>query len=300
MASHKPSQAKPSQPNSKSSSQTQKGTTMQVTPGTPKFEIPLPPGYKTQQMPMPSARHPLQRFGAPSRGMRNSDFEDEMLTSDPPRQAAGLSSFAGSFKFNASYGWHFQYLTIIGLTLASLTFLCGSLADITLSRPIFRTKNILSICSAPLAVLISSLYWGIKSIDASLVVPEWAILDPLVDIGFHAIPALALTLDLLFFSPPWTIDLSAAFLLSSFLAGTYWFWVELCFTKNGFYPYPLFEQLSTPWRGVLFTGCAVAMAGVTVVLKGVYGVLNRGGKGRGVKRVLRGREQKVGGGEKGR
>ena len=72
---------------------------------------------------------------------------------------------------NESYGWHFQYLTIIGLSLATMTFITGLLADITLSPQLFLIKNLLSGCSAPLQVLISTLYWGLSAIDRHLVVP---------------------------------------------------------------------------------------------------------------------------------
>ncbi|MCJ1322739.1 hypothetical protein MMC15_008089 [Xylographa vitiligo] len=105
-------------------------------------------------------RHPLQRLPSPSRGV-SSIFH-----------AAGVSSFAASFKYlvdwpnpvNDSYGWHFQYLTIIGLALATMTFVFGSLADITASRRLFAVKNALSVCSAPLEILISLLYWGIRAV----------------------------------------------------------------------------------------------------------------------------------------
>lgn len=63
---------------------------------------------------------------------------------------------------NEAYGWHFQYLTVIGLTLATLTFTAGLLADMTLSARLFLVKNLLSVCSAPMEVLISILYWGIR------------------------------------------------------------------------------------------------------------------------------------------
>lgn len=61
-----------------------------------------------------------------------------------------------------AYGWHFQFLTIIGLSLATVTFAAALLADLTLSRRLFLFKNLLSVCSAPLEVLISILYWGLK------------------------------------------------------------------------------------------------------------------------------------------
>jgi hypothetical protein len=62
-----------------------------------------------------------------------------------------------------------MFLTVIGLTLATMTFAAGLLADITLSRRLFLIKNILTVCSAPLEVLISLLYWSLY-----LVRPRWS------------------------------------------------------------------------------------------------------------------------------
>ena len=55
--------------------------------------------------------------------------------------------------------------------MASLTFAFGLLADLSLSPRLFAIKNMLSVCSAPLEVLVSILYWGIGAIDRSLIVP---------------------------------------------------------------------------------------------------------------------------------
>lgn len=52
--------------------------------------------------------------------------------------------------------------TIIGLSLATGTFAIALLADVTLSSNLFSFKNALSVASAPMEVLISILYWGIR------------------------------------------------------------------------------------------------------------------------------------------
>src|SRR3954466_8277370 len=161
------------------------------------------------------SRHPLQRFSSPSRGFSAA------------LHLLGIVSFALSFKYlvdyptliNESYGWHYQHLTIIGLSIASGTFIFGLLADITLSPQLFLIKNSLSLCSAPLEVLISALYWGISAIDRELVVPPGIEVNAFADLGFHAMPAILLTIDLLFLSPPWTIHALPAMGLSSGLAG---------------------------------------------------------------------------------
>jgi hypothetical protein len=220
---------------------------------------------------------------------------------------------------NESYGWHFQYLTILGLALATSTFTAGLLADITLSPRLFLLKNILSVCSAPMEVLISVLWWTISSVRFIIgplslsncyrstevwsyriglyflfmqvrVIPQSLPQDLNVsDIGFHAMPSLILTIDLLFLSPPWTITIWPAMGLSSVIAFGYWFWVELCRSHNGWYvnchsglfqltlsryPYPLFDQLDTPLRLGLFTLSAAVMAMNTAALRWLYGRVN--------------------------
>lgn len=58
-----------------------------------------------------------------------------------------------------------QYLTIIGLSLATATFAVGLLADLTMSNTLFQAKNALSVASAPMEVLISLLYWGLRGVS---------------------------------------------------------------------------------------------------------------------------------------
>ncbi|KAF2092787.1 hypothetical protein NA57DRAFT_81935 [Rhizodiscina lignyota] len=218
-------------------------------------------------------RHPLQWMESPSR------------TASAALHAGGLASFAYSYKYlidhpnpiNDSYGWHMQYLTIIGLSLATATFTVGLASDITLSTRLFRVKNFLAVTSAPMEVLVSILYWGLRAIDPKLVLPSWAPpLPVLYDVSFHGVPAIVLTLDILLLSPPWTISVAPACIISLILAFGYWFWVELCYSHNGFYPYPIFEQLNPPSRAALFALSAAVFAASTFALKGVQGLVNGG------------------------
>ncbi|KAK4197752.1 FAR-17a/AIG1-like protein [Triangularia verruculosa] len=214
--------------------------------------------------------HPLQRLSSPSRS-----FSAIVHT-------LGLLSFSYSFWFlqqfpneiHFGFGGDFQFLTIIGLALATATFAFGLLADLILSPQLFRIKNVLSVCSAPLEVLISILYWSIRAIDESLLFPPELALPFLPDFGFHAMPAIMLTLDLILLSPPWTIKGYSAMTLSTCIAFLYWGWVEYCFGRNGWYPYPIFELLKTWQRVVLFSVSALLMTMSTLALKWLYGKIN--------------------------
>lgn len=108
----------------------------------------------------------------------------------------------------------------------------GLLADLTRSRTLFKAKNIISLCSTPLEVVVFVLYWSISLIDKRLLVPKEMELPFLPDFGFHAMPAFILTLDLLFFSPPWTVNFQGAVLLGTVLTFSYWAWIEYCFSYN--------------------------------------------------------------------
>ncbi|KAI5795090.1 FAR-17a/AIG1-like protein [Geopyxis carbonaria] len=215
-------------------------------------------------------RHPLQRLNAPSRSV------------SALCHFVGLLSFSYSFwylenfpnEMSVAYGWHFQFLTIIGLALATLTFGFGLLADIFLSPQLFLIKNACAVTSAPLEVLISVLYWGICSIDKTLVMPPEMQLELHADIGFHLLPAVFLFIDIMLLSPPWTFSVLPALAIPATLATGYWFWLEECFQHNGFYPYPLLNQTATHERLFIFCASALTMTGSTLALKSVYGRLN--------------------------
>jgi hypothetical protein len=56
-------------------------------------------------------------------------------------------------------------LTVIGLSLSTLTFAVALLADLTVSPRLFLVKNLFSVCSAPMEVLISALYWCLRLVS---------------------------------------------------------------------------------------------------------------------------------------
>lgn len=125
--------------------------------------------------------------------------------------AVGVACFAAQFRFlfsivtplTGTFGGSYQYLTILGLAGATLTYALALVGDLTLSETVFRAKNVLSVCVTPLEVLISVLYCAIVAVNRDLLIPPQYRLDALPDFGFHGMPALLLVIDLLLFSPPW-------------------------------------------------------------------------------------------------
>ena len=63
-------------------------------------------------------------------------------------------------------------------------------------------------------------------------------------------------------------------MLTTCLAFAYWYWIELCYRHNGWYPYPIFEQANTLQRIGLFLMSAVLMTISSMVLKTLYHLVN--------------------------
>ncbi|KUJ14111.1 uncharacterized protein LY89DRAFT_590926 [Mollisia scopiformis] len=196
----------------------------------------------------------------------------------------GLMFFAASFwwlpnitnPLHNGFGGSYQFLTIIALTISTITFGVGFLAnlslfaDLSLGQQLFAVKNWLSICATPLEVLVTILYWTLRTIDKKLVVPPDHEVPFIPDFGFHAIPALMLTLDLMALSPPWSMKILNVVLLDLVLTFSYWSWIEYCFSVNGWYPYPLLGSLSVSQKLLLSIVSAALMTGSTMVLESVH------------------------------
>ncbi|RPB11261.1 hypothetical protein P167DRAFT_536992 [Morchella conica CCBAS932] len=198
-----------------------------------------------------------------------------------PMRLKSLSDLVPFFvKARATKRYHLaKYLTsrcsrIIALSISTLTFIFGFLADITLNPKLFLIKNALAVASAPLEVLISLLYWGLTAIDRTLVMPPGMHIDTFVDLSLHLFPAALLLIDALLLSPPWTVGVVPALLVPGCLATFYWFWLEHCYSYNGWYPYPIMEILKTEHRIILFAGSALTMSASTLALKWAFSRFN--------------------------
>lgn len=183
-------------------------------------------------------------------------------------------------------GGSHQFLTIIGLTLTTITFVVGLFWDILPNKYLFALKHGLSVIATPLEVLIGTLYWSLHTIDQRLVVPPGHALPLIQNLGLHAAPGVMLSLDMLA-GNPWSIRAFEALMLDSVFFLSYWAWLEYCFFFNGWYvptkillgalsdtsarfPYPLLMHLNL-WQKLLHTvGAAGLMMSYTMVFKSLH------------------------------
>ncbi|KAK9237274.1 FAR-17a/AIG1-like protein-domain-containing protein [Lipomyces kononenkoae] len=178
---------------------------------------------------------------------------------------------------NQSYGGQLQFLTILGVIASYITVTIGLLANIVGSPYLLRVKNGLLLLSAPLEVLISILYGSISAFNRELLVPKTVTfyLPPQIDFGLHGAPAIVLLIDFLCFSSNWTMS-PVAVLALYFSAGVgYWAWVHKTYSINNYFPYPLFDIVTTEQRAVIFAIAISMLYVVFLALRKLHSILNK-------------------------
>ncbi|KAJ7751955.1 FAR-17a/AIG1-like protein [Mycena metata] len=175
----------------------------------------------------------------------------------------GLSSWIAT-----QYGGHFQYLTIQGLAVAWLTMAVGLLEDFVPSiKGIRAIKRTLFIAAMPIATVVSSIYWTLLLTFPHLILqalpesPDSPMVLPLrVDLSLHAVPAISLLLDFMVFERKYGRSASlSAVPITVFCTVWYGWWVELCASKNGTFPYPFLTLNPLETRIGIYAGaCIVA------------------------------------------
>ncbi|KAF5629789.1 uncharacterized protein FTJAE_8434 [Fusarium tjaetaba] len=197
------------------------------------------------------------------------------LTNNSPAQASptkillhglGTLSFSYSFyllttwdsAYSDSFGWYFQLLTVVGLTLSLITSSLGLIADLTRHGGFSRTKDAISLLATPLEVMIAVLYWSIKFHDPSLLMPADLVINTWADLGPRA-----------------TVTTRRMMFTSTILAVIYWCWIELCYYQNGWYPYPMMDQFNAMQRVAVFVGSSGLLTLTSSSLQSVHDKVHR-------------------------
>jgi hypothetical protein len=99
------------------------------------------------------------------------------------------------------------------------------------------------------------MYFTLISISQDLLKPEDIPfeLPVMLDLALHLLPTVVLWIELLVFTPHFRYTSYHLILLALFTVG-YSSWMELCFSKNGFWPYPFLAFLDGTQRLILYAG----------------------------------------------
>ncbi|KJA27534.1 hypothetical protein HYPSUDRAFT_35449 [Hypholoma sublateritium FD-334 SS-4] len=174
----------------------------------------------------------------------------------------------------SQYGGHFQYLTIQGLILASISMVLGMVfsifSDLTV---LYAAKRYVSMVALPVSVVISLIYWSLLLLFPSLIIPAMGAdatgsssAAPLlfylplhVDLSLHAVPAISLILDFFLFEKKYSQrEVGVAPFVAVAFASWYAIWVEYCSKMNGgIFPYPFLTENTQAGRIAIYIGATV-------------------------------------------
>ncbi|ORX62642.1 hypothetical protein DM01DRAFT_1330770 [Hesseltinella vesiculosa] len=153
--------------------------------------------------------------------------------------------------FAQGFGGHFQYLTILALSWATVAFAINMVRCFSPAALPVMYEVVYHIAT-PLEALVSLLYWGMVYVDPHLLVPKGVEPIPfIVDAALHLNPTVILWTDFLLLNQDFKRSWRHTGYIYLFAVG-YYFWSWLCQIKNGYWPYPFLEAFKAPWQRVAF------------------------------------------------
>ncbi|KAI9301072.1 FAR-17a/AIG1-like protein [Cunninghamella echinulata] len=150
-----------------------------------------------------------------------------------------------------AFGGHFQYLTIIGLAIATVAF-AVNMVRVFSPASLEMLYEVVYHVATPLEAIISVLYWTMVLVDPELLIPKDIEPIPLlVDLGLHLYPTICLWIDLFFFKPTFKRSWRHFIYIYSFV-GFYYGWSYYCKLRNGHWPYPFLDEFPNAWARFSF------------------------------------------------
>ncbi|KAG0179341.1 hypothetical protein DFQ29_002231 [Apophysomyces sp. BC1021] len=156
--------------------------------------------------------------------------------------------------YAVGFGGHFQYLTIMGLTTATLAFTLKLLRFLVPGiLPV--TYEVILYLAGPMEGMISLVYWAMFLKDPYLLTPKDIPPIPMyVDCALHLNPAVLLWVDFLIFNAEFKRSLRHVVAIYGFTT-FYYVWSWFCQSQNGYWPYPFLNDFSSAGRLAFYLGC---------------------------------------------
>ncbi|KAL1934824.1 hypothetical protein VTP01DRAFT_7006 [Rhizomucor pusillus] len=156
--------------------------------------------------------------------------------------------------YAVGFGGHFQYLTILGLSTATLAF-AVKMYRFFVPGGLQGFYEVVTNIATPLEGLVSVMYWAMVFIDPELLIPkDMPPIPNIVDFALHLYPAMFLWSDFLIFNADFKRSPRHVALIYA-CAALYLAWSWYCQTKNGYWPYPFLDQLDTVPRVLFYLFC---------------------------------------------
>ncbi|KAI7850985.1 FAR-17a/AIG1-like protein [Circinella umbellata] len=176
--------------------------------------------------------------------------------------AYGFSSLTGIFPPDIGFGGLFQFLTIIGLTLATITFAL-KIIRFVIPNALEDIYKSVAYVTTPMEGLITLLYWPMVIYSKDLLQhQEVPFVLPLpLDMSLHLWPAVLLWIDFLLFDIEFVRSKTHIYVIYIFTL-LYLGWSSYCFARNGFWVYPFLAEFSTIGRATFFMLCGNVCIGM--------------------------------------
>ncbi|KAI9247051.1 FAR-17a/AIG1-like protein-domain-containing protein [Sporodiniella umbellata] len=164
-----------------------------------------------------------------------------------------FDSYLFDNQISLGFGGPYQYLTILGLSTATIAFALKILRYFSAEFSAVAYTIVTNIAT-PLEGLISVLYWSLLMLDPKLLMPED--MPPIsldVDFALHLFPALFLWLDFLMFDIHFVRSQAHILVIAAFTV-FYFVWSWYCYSINGMWPYPFLGDFTFLMRSGFFIG----------------------------------------------
>ncbi|KAI8067683.1 FAR-17a/AIG1-like protein [Gilbertella persicaria] len=173
----------------------------------------------------------------------------------------GIHSNEFDNPYALGFGGQYQYLTILGLTTATIAF---GLKIMRYFIPKFSSTihEAVTNIATPLEGVISVLYWSMMLLDPHLLIPEDIPGIPLfLDFTLHLFPAVFLWIDFLAFDVEFKRSNRHVGVIYGF-AAFYYVWSWYCQSVNGYWPYPFLGSFTLGMRTAFFVGAGILAWGM--------------------------------------
>ncbi|KAI7880392.1 hypothetical protein K492DRAFT_207581 [Lichtheimia hyalospora FSU 10163] len=164
-------------------------------------------------------------------------------------------SVVGIFPPSIGFGGIFQFLTMIGLSVATLAFALKILR-FAVPGALEGPYRHIAYVATPMEGLITLLYWPMVFYSRDLLADQDLPFElPLtLDMALHFWPAVLLWIDFLVFDAEF--QRSKAHVLTIYVFTIFYLaWSTYCFSRNGFWVYPFLAEFSTVGRMTFFMCC---------------------------------------------
>ncbi|KAJ1968609.1 hypothetical protein H4R34_006250 [Dimargaris verticillata] len=172
-------------------------------------------------------------------------------------RSAGLAFFAYIFTVlpstpeSRSFGWHFQYLTIVGLALTMVTTALGvgsALRSGTMTVLCSKGWQFMLPMTLAAETVIALLYWALTLTSQDLMFyPDELVIPAWLDFGLHLFPAVFQLVSFVRVRP--ALSPSKRQVYCMLVVGVlYGAWMHFVHHMNGFWPYPFLALMSDMQR----------------------------------------------------